>query len=513
MSDFKKKNLISHGILRPNRKPGYLAMLILFIISFTIIRAQVTDTVTIAVHPGWNIVSVPLVVSDNRTITLFPNAKSSAFSYHHGYVSEDSIITSQGYWIKFDTAEIIPVVGTHPPEPCISLEKGWNLVGMFSRDIPVQIIYTDPSENLVSEFYGFNASGYYQADTLKPGVGYWIKAKNACIVTATGGSEGWEFVTTYRNAFATHPTDPNIFYAGINSDFSYNIHGMILKSTTMGSIWDTLVRNVDAGLITIDTIDPQIVYVSCGIANGDRPGILKTTNGGTTWFHADNGMFINSETSPGLQAINPNDHNILYASTYGFYGGIPYKSTNGGELWLPVVSFDSIDCAHGDTFCYMMSSRIKLNPQNPNTVYDYNGERTSFFFKSYDASETWSIAYEYPLGGRHTMGMRELDWRDSNIIYVSLDSGFFKTTNGGEEWNRIDSSFPSVGGIGNMLFTDEQNTSFILWYNTIYQTTNGGITWFSLPIDNVVHIQLDNFGFLYAIRLDGIYRERISRCN
>ncbi len=38
---------------------------------------------------------------------LFPNAISPAFGYNEGYYSADTLKNGIGYWIKFDSTEVI----------------------------------------------------------------------------------------------------------------------------------------------------------------------------------------------------------------------------------------------------------------------------------------------------------------------------------------------------------------------------------------------------------------------
>ena len=56
---------------------------------------------TVAANPGWNLVSVPIVVGDYRPTAIFPTALTLAYAYQGGYVPEDTLDNGRGYWLKF----------------------------------------------------------------------------------------------------------------------------------------------------------------------------------------------------------------------------------------------------------------------------------------------------------------------------------------------------------------------------------------------------------------------------
>lgn len=178
-------------------------------------------------------------------------------------------------------------------------------------------------------------------------------------------------------AIATHPYDERIIYAGSSYDFSAGHMGKLFKSTNSGKTWDTLIvgQPLFSFLdIVIDPIHPETIYTI------PLP-VLKSTNGGKTWFDISNGIRINWETRVGSIALDPNNTNILYAGTGGFFGGRFYKSTNGGESWR--------DLARGDTLTEGVGS-IAIDPNNSNTVYAgtaMNGR----LWKTTDGGETWIL--------------------------------------------------------------------------------------------------------------------------
>lgn len=139
--------------------------------SFTIYLMQ------FSVYTGWNLVSLPILSEDMSKTYLFPTAVSPAYGYNNGYNIVDTLYNEAGYWIKFNSNEIISLHGNFVQQNTINVVNGWNMIGPFDKTIDVNSITTQPPNLLASPFYGFG-SGYYVANTLEPGKGYWIKTSS-----------------------------------------------------------------------------------------------------------------------------------------------------------------------------------------------------------------------------------------------------------------------------------------------------------------------------------------------
>lgn len=142
------------------------------ILSFAKSSQQYTATVN--VNTGWNLISLPVNVIDNRKTFLFPDATSNAFRYDNGYVQSDSIYNGLGYWLKFNSARTYNISGLEMDSIIISVKTGWNLIGGLNHQINVGDIRTIPENLLSSSFYGYE-SGYLPTTIILPGKGYWVK--------------------------------------------------------------------------------------------------------------------------------------------------------------------------------------------------------------------------------------------------------------------------------------------------------------------------------------------------
>ncbi len=130
--------------------------------------------VSVSVSDGWNIISIPLLAENMNVNNLFPTAVSPAYWYSNGYISETALSTRKGYMIKFNSAQEFQFSGDIVFNP-IRLYPGWNLIGVLNRDVAISSTVTLPTGIIASSFYGYD-HGYYVADTLKVGRGYWVKS-------------------------------------------------------------------------------------------------------------------------------------------------------------------------------------------------------------------------------------------------------------------------------------------------------------------------------------------------
>lgn len=127
---------------------------------------------------SWNLVSVPVEVADPRKTTLYPNATSPAFGYLSGtgYGVRDTLVNGNGYWVKHGTNATLNFTGLKIDFLRVPVLSGWNLIGAISYDLPKSLVATDSTTSLTSNYFGYKAGvGYFVADTLKEGRGYWIK--------------------------------------------------------------------------------------------------------------------------------------------------------------------------------------------------------------------------------------------------------------------------------------------------------------------------------------------------
>jgi len=141
---------------------------------YIIFENEVNNSATVNVSTGWNIISAPLEMENMNVENLFPDAASNAFGFEGSYIQVDELNTGEGYWLKFNEPIEYQFEGSLP-EANITLNEGWNIIGVYNSPVSTSAISTEPQNILESPFFGFD-NGYSASETLLPGKGYWIKS-------------------------------------------------------------------------------------------------------------------------------------------------------------------------------------------------------------------------------------------------------------------------------------------------------------------------------------------------
>ena len=138
---------------------------------------SIDTTITIELNDGWNLVSLPVAVPDNRASANFP--VQSAFGYQNtdsglGYYTTDRVENGSGYWINMDGQQTIWIQGGLILEDTVDVHNGSNLIGSISRPVPLSRLRVIPSGSV--DYFPISRPPYFPPDTiLSPGSGHWIK--------------------------------------------------------------------------------------------------------------------------------------------------------------------------------------------------------------------------------------------------------------------------------------------------------------------------------------------------
>jgi len=221
------------------------------------------------------------------------------------------------------------------------------------------------------------------------------------------------------NIVAVDPNNPNTIYLGAPA-------GGIWKSTDAGINWTPLSDNlpqIGVSGIAIDHTDSNIIY----IATGDKDaydtysvGVLKSTNGGTTW--ATTGLtFAGTSAASGDIIMHPTNNQILWCATSS---GL-YRTINGGTNWSVVQSGN------------FSQGNIRLKPNDPSIVYAVTAT------KFYRSTNTGSSFSEIMTGLPTSSGRLVMDVTPANPEYIYILSaktnysfqGVYRSTNGGTSFS------------------------------------------------------------------------------
>lgn len=239
-------------------------------------------------------------------------------------------------------------------------------------------------------------------------------------------------------AIAVDPTNGSTAYIGA-------AQGGVWKTTDHGATWTPLTDaqpSLAVGAVAIDPSSPNVVYAGTGEANNScdsyfGAGILKSTDGGSTWTVVGATSFARSSVSRII--VHPTDSNILWASDTGGAGGF---------------------------VCYAQAPPVQ-----------------SGVWKSIDGGTTWTRVLN---GNVHDL---VIDPTNANTLYAGVDQdGIWKSTDGGSTWTRLATGLPASSTIGRVAVAINPNvpsTLYAIFSNRTngtqvggtYRTNNGGTTW------------------------------------
>ncbi|MEW6510508.1 MAG: T9SS type A sorting domain-containing protein [Bacteroidota bacterium] len=238
---------------------------------------------------------------------------------------------------------------------------------------------------------------------------------------ASAEAQTWQLIGQLNRqvfAIAADYTDPNTIYVAAGLGFS----GGLFKTTNLGASWDTLVNRMNVVNVKLDPVDPSIVYACCGPILDDFPGVLKSTDGGTTWMRADSGIGRDPYQSVIAIAIDPLHAETLYAGTGGYHGGNFYKSTDGGRFWFMPT----------DTVVNGGVGALGIDPADGSTLFaaTYYG-----IWRSTDGGFKWSETAMNVTGFVYSVEVETA----SQIVHVGGDWryapwSYSQSTNQGETW-------------------------------------------------------------------------------
>jgi photosystem II stability/assembly factor-like uncharacterized protein len=216
------------------------------------------------------------------------------------------------------------------------------------------------------------------------------------------------------SALAIDPQDPETVYAITSADGGWAFGGgmatiydsRVFKSRDGGATWrasgkvqtlkvpaapnEVPAKTVFGSRVAIDPLDPDTLYAGA-------LGVLKSTDGGTTWREA--GL---ARTPVGALAIDPKEPATLYVGTDA---GL-FKSTSAGASWQALRG----------PLGGVRVEALAINPQRPQTVYA--GTDRGVFWTG-DGGESWRRFSRLPL---RTFDALAID-SAAHIVYAGAYGG------------------------------------------------------------------------------------------
>ena len=247
--------------------------------------------------------------------------------------------------------------------------------------------------------------------------------------------------------------------------FAIGDRGSLVRTLDAGATWEVMPQLITYDYKTLWFSSPMIGYAAGTINNAGI--IIKTINGGDTWFELDMGIGV-PNTIGALWFI---DDNIGYAGSFGKI----LKTVNGGVTWT------------------VKSISISYTFQSLYFFDELNGfaQGGSYIYRTVDGGLNWTQVLN-----ASTL-LSDIYFADANVGFAGYSSSgyYYKTINGGATWTQV------ASGMGGSVRTVYFANALVGYMGTsserIYQTLDGGNTWTQVFVDvsqdiNAFHSWGDN---------------------
>lgn len=293
--------------------------------------------------------------------------------------------------------------------------------------------------------------------------------------------------------FAVNPSNHSEYYVAVAS-------GNVWKTENNGTTYFPVFEQYGAysiGCVAMDPNNHNHVWIGTGENNHQRAlgygdGVYKSVDGGQSWKN----MGLKDSRQIGGIVIDPRNSDVIFVAAEGSAWGPGgdrglYKSTDGGVTWKKVLEISEQTGVNN----------IIMDPIDPDLLYATSEQRRrhvftkigggpeSTVYKSTDNGETWrKISTGLPSVDIGGMGIA-ISPVNHNYLYLIVEaaegkSGFFRSTNRGESWERM-SDYASSGQYYNEIYCDPNDLNVVYSVETFTQITeDGGKTWRTLGNDN-----------------------------
>ncbi|MBP6286333.1 MAG: gliding motility-associated C-terminal domain-containing protein [Ferruginibacter sp.] len=313
------------------------------------------------------------------------------------------------------------------------------------------------------------------------------RTSNGTLVANGNFARMWISVDTGRNWKESRSLPPGKNYSN-NGVWALDIapNGKFLSMGSLGVVADSMPGgpgwNSNYVTVPLGAAFTKMEFADCnnGVATGSG-NINVTTDGGKTWWDRTRLDFVNSFYSiNGFSYRNSNPSQAYFAVSNGtiYYSpdmnvAPPATPTLDPIYTDPLVQMNDLATVGRDSIWAVGYSTFSVP----------SASRTSKIFRSVNAGATWSVYSGFPVGTL-APNISDIEFPTRLVGYAagSRDT-IYKTTDGGITWNKL--PLPSPGVTPQISYRDmyalDANTVFLVGNGfprkVVIKTTDGGATW------------------------------------
>lgn len=240
----------------------------------------------------------------------------------------------------------------------------------------------------------------------------------------------------------------------------------LYKSENSGQTWERILSKIDVYDVAISPADSNVIYAAGFFA--DHGKLLVTRDGGKSWVEIYNEA--SSQNAVRSVALNPGNPSEV---VIGMNSGNVIQSSDGGTNWRVLKNFDDrvnrIIFVDNSLFVMLRSKGLMRSTDG--------GLNFLSLTNSLGSNATGENFYEslLPTGSFAQMAISR---NNPNVIYVTAESGMYKTSNQGQQWIQLpvpvknnEVPFKAV-----TLDPNDENTVYAGAGTTIYKSSDAGQT-------------------------------------
>lgn len=277
------------------------------------------------------------------------------------------------------------------------------------------------------------------------------------MVHSTDGGHTWNNLIQTNNPLG-YASYADVDFVDENTGWIIKeLDSRILKTTNGGESWFEQNISTNEWLRRIFMIDSITGYIV-----GTNGIIFKTTNSGSDWLPQNSGTNYDLYS---VDFINERDGWVVGTTVYG-YTGVLLKTTDGGENWNKV----SVNGAAGPTDVCFIDSLHGWVAAGYNSINDLGK-----IYRTVDGGDTWTVL----------AGGAQINFR--NLLFIDSTEGFsfgyngpaglaeiYSTKDSGQNWD--------TKGFKNTVFSRikfiNKNKGWLIGaFGNIYCTSDGGDNW------------------------------------